>query len=330
MALPKRVSAGYIGGSMNCDYRITGPLSRTPILMANSDTHCRESRRAGMPFRRVPSSRNATEGDSLQVLRNFAKVCATLLTLAFSGCWQEIRYEPSQTPLPRPSTSRVAVVEEANEEVLAVPALETPTLTEEPLPREIVPVEQPVELAEISPAAEQPKSPAPPRSALATWRMASKWSYAAARLAKGQGPDRYGEDLERAHYAATLVKIELPDLPGDVPVEDREKAIIAFLTETAGPKMSRQLLNRYDAQHAALADLAIRTHVLLLTYTPKSPRLAEFLPALRRVAEDSNLPQSVCDQLITLLEERAEFKKVKAAIYQLHRQASVELGKATS
>ena len=318
---------------MNCGYSITGPLSRTPIRMANSATHCRESRRAGMPFRRVPSSGNATEGDSLQVLSNFAKVCATLLTLALPGCWQEIRYEPSQTPLPRPSTSRTAVVEEANEEVLA----ETPTLTEEPLPRETVPVEpepvpveQPGELAETSPAAEQPKSPAPPRSALATWRMASKWSYAAARLAKGQGPDRYGEDLERAHDAATLIKIELPDLPGDVPVEDREKAIIAFLTETAGPKLSRQLLDRYDAQHAALADLAIRTHVLLLTYTPKSPRLTELLPALRRVAEDSNLPQSACDQLITLLEERAEFKKVKAAIYQLHRQASVELGKAKS
>ena len=205
-----------------------------------------------------------------------------LLTLICSGCWEEIRYEPSQTPLAQPSTPPSAV-EEVDEEELAVPAVESAALIEDTLPVEPYFVaEQPVQPAESSLASQQPEGPALPQSALATWRMASKWSYAVALAAKGRSPDRYAEHLEPARYAAKLVEIDLAELPQDVSADQREKELLAFLTEDSGPKLSRQLLDRYDAQHAALANLAIQTHALLLTYTPRNPRVAEFLPAVRQ------------------------------------------------
>jgi len=170
------------------------------------------------------------------------------------------------------------------------------------------------------------ESTLPESSALAAWRMASKWSFAVALCAKGLDVDRYGEYLKQAGHAANSLQIELPDLPQHIPAEEREKTLIDFLLEEASPDLSRQLLTRYDAQHAALAELAVKTHLLLLIYTPNSPQVEPLLSAVRRAAKDSSLPQGVWQDLVTRLSERAEFEHVKAAIYALHRQALDGLG----
>ncbi|HCK42095.1 MAG: hypothetical protein MKZ95_03480 [Pirellulales bacterium] len=320
-----------------------------------------------------------------------AAILAALMILNCTGCWEEIRYESSQSRTQRSSEVRTTAPNNSNdldtqarsqEGVDPLPSKDLPveTLSDTPLAVEIEPVElaleigpaekpqteevkveaglladvesereiekeplewvddssvirQPQHLAQIPGGAQDQNIPARnmmARNALATWRMASKWSFAAARLAKGQGPDRYAEELEQAQYAARLIQVELPDLPKDLPEKGREKALVAFLLTDAGPKLSRQLLEQFDKRHAALADLAIRTHVLLLIYTPKNPRIADILSEVQQAAQDSDLPEKVWIELVNLLESRAEFKKVKMAIYELHRQAFVVLGKSSS
>ncbi len=166
----------------------------------------------------------------------------------------------------------------------------------------------------------------PSRTALSTWQMSSKWSMAVALQAKGRDADNFGERLEQAHDAASLLKVSLPALPTHEEGADRLSANLVFLLEDGGPRLVGELNQRYDANHAALVELAIKTHVLLLNYTPASPRLAPVIIAIRQAAESSGLPESVWLELVELLESRADFPEVKAAIFQLHQRATEHLG----
>ena len=166
-----------------------------------------------------------------------------------------------------------------------------------------------------------------PKTALATWRMASQWSYAAALYSKGVKEKRYGEFVEKARYAAQLLEVDLPEFSVDVSIEKREKAIRELLQKDATQEMANRLSRLYGRSYVALAELAVRSNLLLLSYSPGSSRVDELLLELRRAAQETDLSPKVYEDLISLLEKRADFQDVKAAVYRLHRDVPVELGK---
>ena len=166
---------------------------------------------------------------------------------------------------------------------------------------------------------------APARTSIATWRMSSKWSLAAAYFAKGQGPDRYSESLELANYAARLLEVSLPELPEGVSDAERQRATVSFLIDDAGRQLVDQIGKHYGADQAALAELAIKSHALLLIYNPRNKELAPIVSAIDEAAKNSGLPENVWRELVDLLEQRAAFTSVKQAVFQLHQRVPVEL-----
>jgi len=166
------------------------------------------------------------------------------------------------------------------------------------------------------------------RTGLAVWRMCSQWSMAAALQAKGRDVESYGERLEQAKYGAKLLGVSLPDLPIHEADADRLTENLAYLLEEAGPGLANELKELHGANHAALAELAIKTHVLLLSYTPSSSQLEPVVSAVRQAAEGSGLPKGVWREVVDSLTARAEFKQVKAAIFQLHKRTTAHLSGA--
>ncbi len=161
------------------------------------------------------------------------------------------------------------------------------------------------------------------RTMLAVWQMSSHWSMATALQAKGK--DSYDERLEMAHSAAKLLGVSLPPLPEYQEGTSRLATSLSYLLEDAGPRLASDLSERHSRAHAALAELATKTHVLLLCYTPRSNQLEPVIAAIRQAAKNSGLSEDVWRELIDLLAARAEFKPVKAAIYQLHQRATAHL-----
>ncbi|MGI9430515.1 MAG: hypothetical protein ACR2NM_17780 [Bythopirellula sp.] len=157
--------------------------------------------------------------------------------------------------------------------------------------------------------------------ALATWQMASQWSMAVALQAKGRNAESYGERLEQANDGAQLLGVALPELPAHAAGDDRLSDNLTFLLEDAGPQLARDLSEAHGPTHAALAELATKTHVLLLSYMPNSPRLEPVVAAIRRAAQHSGLPEEIWQELVELLNTRAEFNEVKSAVFQLHQRA---------
>ncbi len=239
------------------------------------------------------------------------------LLVSCLGCWQEVRYEPGETaePISKPVVESV--------EPASPPASETllgDSETDEEEAVEVVPVPV-VESEEVLDPPAEASSPEVERSAWLAWRMGSDWSMAAALQAKGRDTASFGERLDRARDNARLLGVELPNLPTHEENADRLSENLVFLLEEAGPRLAGELSELHGADHAALVELATKTHVLLLSYTPSSSRLEPVIAAIRQAAQSSGLPESVWGELVDLLTVRAEFKQVKAAVYQLHQRA---------
>ncbi len=159
----------------------------------------------------------------------------------------------------------------------------------------------------------------PSRTALAAWRASSRWSLAAAMYAKGQPKDRYQDLLDQAAYAGDLVGVELPAFPSS-DIGNLQSAIISYLLKDGGSQFADQFAAEYDPEYRALSELAIKTHVLLLVYTPKSRQLEPVVAEIREAAEDSGLPSVYWNEVVGMLERRAPFADVKQKVLALHAE----------
>jgi hypothetical protein len=159
----------------------------------------------------------------------------------------------------------------------------------------------------------------PSRTALAVWRMSSRWSFAAAVYAKGQPEERYRDSLEQAAYAADLVGVELPAFPASEGMA-LETAVISYLLDAGPAAFVNKLSEDYVPESEALAELAIRTHALLLVYTPKSQQLEPLISSIRQSAENSGLPAELWTDLVSMLERREPFADVKQRVLAFHAE----------
>lgn len=304
------------------------------------------------------------------VLASSHAVLFALAICGLSGCWQEIRYEPSrvaQSESPRQvematdeTTPPTARIDRENEPIVTPPESQTmlePSGTTNDssnntevdtndIPLTTPPAEHTIDmqddLAATSPAepddgtldllapSAEPELTSLPSSQTrqAAWNLSSNWSMAAALQAKGRDRDSFGERIDRAANEAELLGISLPALPSSAEPTDRVERALQFLLDDAGPELAGSLRQQYGTDHAALAELATKTHVLLLSYSPKSTSLEPVVDSIRKAAENSDLPETVWRGLIDLLTERADFKAVKSAIFQLHRDAAAQLAES--
>lgn len=302
------------------------------------------------------------------VLASSHAVLFTLAICGLSGCWQEIRYEPSHVaqsespqraePAAEKTTPPTARIDSENKRL--VTPLESQTMLEpsgttndssedtdvdtNDIPLTTPRAEQTIDTQEglaataptepdddtldlLAPSAEPTSLPSS-ETRQAAWNLSSEWSMAAALQAKGRERDSFGERIERAADEAEFLGISLPSLPSSDEPTDRVERALQFLLDDAGPELAGSLRQQYGTDHAALAELATKTHVLLLSYSPKSTSLEPVVDSIRKAAENSDLPETVWRGLIDLLTERADFQVVKSAIFQLHRDAAAVLAES--
>lgn len=284
---------------------------------------------------------------------------AMLALMTAVGCWQEIRYEPTQEANESPSRPVVAQDETSTEQTAPEPSAEqlfveeTPVTPPEETPDEEDPLwdsqgseaaaptpAEPAPSADLDWLDEQPEeelpevvaipTPADPRTALAAWRMASKWSLAVGVYGKGWPADRYGEMWQQADFAAQLLRVELPPLPENVSADELLSEATTLLLEESGPQLAEAVGVEHSAGHRALCDLAIKTHALLLIYTPNGEHLEPLVTAIRQAAEDSPLPERLWEPIVQTIDAGDDFPDVKRAVFELHDQATDYLGDLVS
>ena len=269
------------------------------------------------------------------------------------GCWQEIRYQPEEKT---PAAELVVDTEHVSEAIrldqnlprdhpsdedssdttqvadsFTVPS---PTLsqTESPTPNTQAP---------NTPTAD-PQNPGvnradlePSRAAYAAWRLGSQWSMGAAIYAKGQPVERYQSFLEHAESAAHLFDIEFTPLPYKVTNSDPVATIVTYLLDDQGSRLAEVLDRQHGVRHAALLELAIRSNLLLLIYSPHNmakdkgllskEQFQTWVDRLTELVGSSQLSDSIGKPLLDQLRSLAPYADVKQAVFELHKQVAAEL-----
>ena len=325
----------------------------------------------------VPSSRlcqlllRLRQISRLEVLASSHLSLLLLAICGFLGCWQEIRYEPSNLadqkpeepatqaspPVPLVADQREFPQTDAAEEIAGELISPPVTPTENESDRESLPA-SPELAAELPPVDDTPAvlsdqgespspvfeqmsedvstsdavldQPLPAVSALAIWRLSSEWSMGVALEAKKAQPERYGKHHEAAQREADRLGIDLPELNELAKGDDSVASGLDALLNGAGSTLISELAERHSAAHAALAELAVKSHSLLLNYVPASPELEPIIAAIARAAKTSRLPESVWGELVQLLQQQAKFREVKSAIFKLHKTATIHLESAAA
>ena len=257
-----------------------------------------------------------------------------------SGCWEEIRYEPDRAE--QGSSDESAGVE------FQVPTLPGGGLTEgDASGNEPASTQQDEELtgqptaqeaepgAEVAGPATDLAGPTTPDAtemsvAYQAWQLGSQWSLAAGYQAKQAAPETYAPMLAKASAVAEQLQVDLPPLPPLDEDAKRVDTVLAYLLETSGAQLAREIALWHDAQSAATFQLAVESHALLLVYSPRKQVLErdevqQLLTHLQQSARDSQLPDSLWSPLVELLDRHAPYSEVKQAVFTLHKQAAAYL-----
>jgi hypothetical protein len=276
------------------------------------------------------------------------------------GCWEEIKYEPgpdsvrsaqgadapsgevasgeaagpeANTPAPTPASPATSPTTPPADEP---PSSKLPLdLTEPPPPSDpTLSDELAAELQEAGSNAPAPSPLAPPEEAppeataaqrLLLWQAAGKWSLAAAMFAKQLPAERFESLRTEAVAAAEPLEIDLPPLPSATPEQSAEQAVIAALAGSPANEVVTAVSERYGAAAGSLTDLAIRSNLLLLTYSPRRSDVAEQAARFATAAEASGLPRDAWSPLAKLLDDGGEYVDVRAAVFKLHSDAEKAL-----
>ena len=292
-------------------------------------------------FASINSALSTSAAKSFDLPRLARPLALLLSSVASIGCWEEIRYEPAPQGVQSPAAEPDAPPRETE----GNPGAEAIADSGEPTTAEPAPATKPVTQLATPPLDSPPlklAQPPSPETAASTdalaatpaqrqliWQAASKWSLAAAMFAKQLPPERLEPMQKEANDAAAELGVVLPSLPTPAGAETPEQAVVATLSGETTASLVAATTKRFGPAAGSLADLAIRTNLLLLTYSPRRDDVAAQATRLRSVAEGSGLPSDVWTPVMKLLDERGEYVAVRTAIFDLHRRVETLLAEAS-
>jgi hypothetical protein len=174
-------------------------------------------------------------------------------------------------------------------------------------PREQPPVASPVaDVARRAPSVvvDDPVELAPGNTRHAAWLLSSKLSYA---MLAGAGADT----AEAARDVGELAKLLGVDVPAPTPGAQAADAL------RHGRAVGEQLATRYGADHAALAEIAVKTNILLAVYEDRPEMLHPIAGATAAAAVRAGIAEPIWQSWQADLLQAEQIDQVRNAVLEL-------------
>jgi hypothetical protein len=123
-----------------------------------------------------------------------------------------------------------------------------------------------------------------------------------------------------AEVAAKYLGTSLTPLPEPAPKTDSalaSNAVINYLVAD-GQRIGRDISKQHSVEQAALFEVALKSNILLLLYTPGSAAGNSISAAIAQAAPRSKIPNDLWQPLITALNQQATQNDIRAAVRKLH------------
>ncbi len=137
--------------------------------------------------------------------------------------------------------------------------------------------------------------------------------------------------FEQARSASKLLGTSVPELPDPAAAGDPAPAsrhVIDYLV-LQGQRIERELSQKHGVEIAALFEVAWKSNVLLLLYSPGSSATNSIAAAISRAAPQARLPAELWQPLVDRLGKQSSLSDVQAAVRQMHSDVDRYLANAT-
>jgi hypothetical protein len=169
-----------------------------------------------------------------------------------------------------------------------------------------------------------------PKVRRAIWILGSRLSLAALAHDRHMAANSIPTWLDEAHSACKVLDTTVPELPEPAPVGDTSLAsrqVIDYLL-AQGQRIGRELAKRYGPEQSALFEVALKSNILLLLYSPGSDATNSISAAISRAAPQARLPDVLWSPLVDRMNKKASLEDVRAAVRQMHSDVDGNLANA--
>jgi hypothetical protein len=126
--------------------------------------------------------------------------------------------------------------------------------------------------------------------------------------------------LEDARTVAKFLGTRFADLAEPAAPSDGASAsrqVVNYLLVN-GQQIGRELAKQHSAEESALFEIALKSNILLLLYTPGTSAGNSIAVAISQAAPQANLPAELWQPLVDALNEQATQADVRAAVGKMH------------
>lgn len=196
----------------------------------------------------------------------------------------------------------------------------------------------PTEATTVPAGAESPPttSPPPPTAAAtsessaprlstrrAAWLLGSRLALAALAHDRGVAQDKVPIWFADAQTAAKLLGTSFGELPEPASVGDQKvpasRQVINYLLVN-GQRMGHDLAKQHGVEDASLFEVALKSNILLLLYTPSGTAGESIAAAIAQAAPRAKLPTELWKPLVDTLGKKAPQTDVRAAVRKMHTE----------
>jgi hypothetical protein len=163
---------------------------------------------------------------------------------------------------------------------------------------------------------------APSKTRLDAWLLGSHLSLAALANDRGLAPENVQKWLDSAKLRAAALGAVVGDLPesgGAGSAQNTSREVLSFLF-LQGQQIGRELAKQHGADHAALVEVALKSNLLRVLYSPDSAATAAISAAIAQAAPRAELPAPLWQPLLDLLAAKADPGEVRKAVQNFHTE----------
>jgi len=158
------------------------------------------------------------------------------------------------------------------------------------------------------------------------------YNLALAAITNTKGTDAAAQLSEKlfakAKELGEALEVPIPALPAGKTKKpaERQGDAMQYLLSGAGKEISRQLLRKHGADHAALFDLAVRCQLLTLLYLPGDDFTQTLKAAIEKFGLQSGLPDELWRPLAAKIEAGITFSDMVSETQATSRRIAEHLG----
>lgn len=204
------------------------------------------------------------------------------------------------------------------------PTAATPEATTDKPPVEPVAEARHTDATPVAAPVAAPVDTSPPGSVFdshrAAWHLGSRLSLAALANDRRLSAKNVPIWFEDAKAAAKLLGTSIAELPEPAAADDKSlisQQAFDYLVPKAKP-IGRDIAKQHGAEDAALFEIAVKSNILLLMYTPDAPAGNLVAEAISQAAPKAKLPEELWKPLVEALNKQAPQSDVRSAVQKMH------------